>query len=261
MADDPMRELEERLASLRRTMERGLGDRARTLREMAARLEAGDAAARKALKTEGHKLRGIAGSYGHDVIGDKAAELEARASVSPPAAVGALARELAALADEIAGGSVPPKEPPSIPPPRPPGVTARAQMISDRPKTSDGARLRVLAIDDEPLTQRLLELTLREVGGFEATIVTTAAQALAALGERDYDVVVSDAMMPDMDGRAFCEAARAAGMTAPIVILSAASAEELGWVSAVVAPVRWLRKPFRPTELVHHLVLIVEETR
>lgn len=258
-----MRALEERLATLRRAMEDGLAERARKLREMADRLDRGDAEARKALKTEGHKLRGIAGSYGHDAIGRKAAELEERASLSPPETVGALARELAGLADQIARGSVPPKELPSIPPPRPEGVTAREQMLSDRPKSNaaDGRALRVLAIDDEPLTQRLLELTLREVGGFEATIVATAAEALAAVCAHDYDVVVSDAMMPDMDGRAFCEAARAAGVRSPIVILSAASAEELGWVSAIIAPVRWLRKPFRPTELVHDLARIVEECR
>jgi CheY-like chemotaxis protein len=262
MAEDRMGALEARLATLKRKMEAGLAERATRLRDMAARLEAGDGDARRALKTEGHKLRGIAGTYAHEELGDKAAELEQRASVSPPPVLGTLARELADLAEAAAQQSTR-SERPSMPPPRPEGVTAEQQTRSDRPTTTadDGLPLRVLAMDDDPVMLRLLMLTLNEVGGFRATIVDSASEALALLEGNDFDVIVSDAMMPDMNGREFCERARALGKTIPIVILSAASPDELGWAPLADGPSAWLRKPFRPTLLVHELARIVEEHR
>jgi DNA-binding response OmpR family regulator len=143
------------------------------------------------------------------------------------------------------------------------GMSARERTVSERPRvtTGEGQALRVLAMDDDPITQRLLKLTLREVGGFDAEIVDNARTALQLIEERTFDVVVSDAMMPDMNGREFSEAARAAGATMPIIILSAASPEELGWLKEVPGSTAWLRKPFKPSELVHDIARIVESER
>lgn len=261
MADDRERAFEERMAALKRKMERGLVDRARDLREMAARVEVGDATAREALKREGHRLRGVAGSHGHDELGQKAAELELRANDLTPAALGAMARGLAKLAEEASAGGAPPDRVPSTPPARPEATAPRARRIAELGAAAHGAPLRVLAMDDDPITQRLLQLTLGEVGGFAATIVSSAAEALALLRVQPYDIVVSDAMMPDMNGQDFCDAARAAGANMPIVILSAASAEELGWKPRASGPVAWMRKPFRPTTFVHDIARIAREGR
>jgi len=254
---DRLSEFEARLQALKHKMESGLAERARTLREMAARVEAGDAAARKLLKTESHKLRGVAGSYGHNDLSELAAQLEQRASVSPPATVGRLARELADLADVKARSSRPPK-PTSSKPPR--KQSSKPPLgSSNRPKAGDDAaapKLRVLAMDDDPVTQRLLTLTLTQVGGFDATIVHSATDALELLKTQHFDVVLSDAMMPDMNGREFRRAARAAGVVVPIVILSAASAAELGWTSEQGGADSWLRKPFKPSQLVKDILRI-----
>jgi CheY-like chemotaxis protein len=258
---DRFADFEARLAALKYKMESGLAERARGLRELAARVEAGDARARKELKTESHKLRGVAGSYGHEDLTELASELEQRASVSPPAAVGQLARQLADLAEQKARNSLPPPpisaHPPAAAPPAP--APPRANPL---PRTDGaGAKLRVLATDDDPVTQRLLLLTLQQVGGFDATIVHSAAEALALLAKQTFDVVLSDAMMPDMNGRDFRRAARAAGATMPIIILSAASASELGWASELGKGDAWLRKPFKPTELVKDILRIVAQAR
>ena len=99
VSGDAQSEFEARLLALKHKMERGLVDRARALRAMADRLDAGDQSARREIKTESHKLRGVAGSYGHNDLTDLAGQLEQRASVSPPATVTALTRSLADLAE------------------------------------------------------------------------------------------------------------------------------------------------------------------
>jgi CheY-like chemotaxis protein len=259
---DRLTEFEARLAALKHKMESGLIDRAQALREMADRLDAGDESARKQIKTESHKLRGVAGTYGHNDLTEAAAELEQRASISPPATVSEMARGLADLAEAKGRRSKPPKQvadapgavaetprPRSAPPPRP-----------SAPK-APGTPLRVLAMDDDTVTQRLLLLTLQQVGGFNATIVSSASEALQALERERFDVVVSDAMMPDMNGRDFRRAARERGARMPIIILSAASPDELGWSAESDAPGAWLRKPFKPTQLVQDILRIVAQFR
>jgi CheY-like chemotaxis protein/HPt (histidine-containing phosphotransfer) domain-containing protein len=251
MTVDRLAEFEARLLTLKRVMESGLGERARLLRELAGRLETGDdaarAAARTGLKTESHKLRGVAGSYGHGDLTALAAELEQEAPAAPPARVVERARALADMADARSSHE-------SKLPNKASAAQARPEPTRPEPVRS---QLRVLAVDDDAMTQRLLLITLQQVGGFDATIVTSAADALALLDKNDYDVVISDAMMPDMNGRAFQRAARARGATLPIIILSAATPDELGWSLESEPGTAWLRKPFRPSELVRDVLRIV----
>ncbi len=254
---DPLGEFEARLRALKHKLESGLIDRARILRELAARVESGDASARKALKTESHKLRGVAGSYGHDELTELAGQLEQRASVSPPATVGQLARDLADLAEHTGRRSQAPGPEPAAAPPPP----ARPRSERPPPLQATGPKLRVLALDDDPVTQRLLELTLQQVGGFDARILHSAKKALELLKQETFDVIIADAMMPDMNGREFRSAARAAGARIPIVILSAASASELGWAAETDKQDYWLRKPFKPRELVQEIMRIAQKGR
>lgn len=255
-----LNDLERRLLALKQKMESGLAERAKALRELAAKVESGDVLARKALKTESHKLRGVAGTYGHQELTDKAAELEQRASLSPPAVVGQLARNLADLADaasaqakaaQVASDGAGPAPPPAAPPAAPVEVELSPQVA--------GTKLRVLAMDDDPLTLRLLALTLKQVGGFDATIVESATVALELLAKETFDIVISDAMMPEMNGKELCEKARALGIKSPVVILSAASPDELGWSSTLNGATAWLRKPFKPSELVQEIRRIVKQ--
>jgi CheY-like chemotaxis protein len=262
---------ETRLTELKRRMEAGLVARAHTLRDAVRRLLAGDESARKVLKQESHKLRGIAGSYGYEELTQLAGELERRASVSPPPQVSELANRLADAAEQVgkrstaaqSGGQDAPQPAPRPPTPAPSPPSA-AKPRGDKPRIlgAHGGPLRVLAMDDDPTTLRLLSLTLKEVGGFDALLVTSAKHALQHLQLREFDVVISDAMMPDMNGQEFCRAARQLGGYAavlPIVILSAATREELEWHGALPGPVVWLRKPFMPSALVQEIASIVKQ--
>lgn len=65
-------------------------------------------------------------------------------------------------------------------------------------------RHRVLIIDDEPEVAEALADLVR-MQGHQAEVRTSANAALAALAGRNFDVILADLWMPDMDGTAFLD--------------------------------------------------------
>jgi DNA-binding response OmpR family regulator len=70
---------------------------------------------------------------------------------------------------------------------------------------------------------------LQQASAFRATIAASSCEALAMLECESFYVVISDAVMPDMNGRDFRRTALERAARVPIVTLSAASLDELGW--------------------------------
>jgi CheY-like chemotaxis protein len=278
--------LEERLAAVRKAMERGLPERAHALRTAADLLSRGHGSARADLKRLAHKLRGIVGTFGYQRLSELATELEQKAETGSATAVVKLARQVAQMAEDAAAKNeqeAADKESPAA------GTGRRANARADRrvsgaahpaakpetpaekhghrtlagpkrgeeaqQKTGTSARTRVLAVDDEQSDRMLLELTLGRLGGFEATVVGSPLEALQLLGSQPFDLVLADAMMPELNGRQFVRSVHesSAAGSIPVVILSAASPEELGWDMQSDGPTAWLRKPFVPRELVEQL--------
>ena len=67
------------------------------------------------------------------------------------------------------------------------------------PRSSGGRRPRVLAVDDDPAALELVRATL-EPEGFEVLTTTSPLAALEMLRDRPFDLVVSDVVMPEVDG-------------------------------------------------------------
>ena len=82
------------------------------------------------------------------------------------------------------------------------------------------AREVVLLADDEPLSREFLQEALQSFG-CEVHAVGDGAQAIAALGERAFDLVVTDWKMPHADGFAVLAASKQAEPERPVVLVTA----------------------------------------
>ena len=241
--------LEARLAAVQRRTQAGFAARARELRDAAEALAAGDAGARQIIRRLAHKLRGIAGSAGHGALGERAGRLELAARKQDIAALALIegARRLASATEAAT---------------RSPDSTSHVAPDAATHTPAPAKRelgWRVVALDDESSTRRLLEITFRAGGGCDVEVHEDPGAAMKAIVERATDLVVVDAMMPDVNGLEFYRAVRErAGAGLPVVILSAASAEELGWTLPSDPRLRWSRKPFRPGALLEQLRVFVE---
>jgi signal transduction histidine kinase/DNA-binding response OmpR family regulator len=59
--------------------------------------------------------------------------------------------------------------------------------------------LRILLAEDNPLNQKVAQLLLEKLG-YSADLAANGHEVLAALERQDYDVVLMDVMMPELDG-------------------------------------------------------------
>ncbi|MBI5280744.1 MAG: PAS domain S-box protein [Candidatus Solibacter usitatus] len=85
-------------------------------------------------------------------------------------------------------------------------------------------RLRVLVAEDNAINQRLI-LRLVELAGHEATLVSTGREAAERAASSEWDLILMDVQMPDLDGIKAAAAIRAAeagaGRRIPIVAMTA----------------------------------------
>lgn len=109
----------------------------------------------------------------------------------------------------------------------------------------------VLIVDDNPLNLSFLT-SLLESCEFSVTSVASAADALKQLSATTYDLLITDIVMPEMDGFELISAVRATFIDKPLPIIAAsASAFETDRRKALeLGASRFLSKPLNPFEVV-----------
>jgi two-component system KDP operon response regulator KdpE len=106
---------------------------------------------------------------------------------------------------------------------------------------------RVLVVDDEPQIVRALRLVLR-ANGYEVTEATSGEGALDALATSNFDVMILDLMLPDIDGVEVCRRVRE-WTQLPIIVLSVEGDEVVKIRALDVGADDYVTKPFSAPEL------------
>jgi len=105
----------------------------------------------------------------------------------------------------------------------------------------------VLVVDDEPALRQLVKTVLTDAG-YQITVAHNGAEALALALERNFDLVLSDVIMPVMDGYQLSEALLQKVPEQEIRLMS--GYEQSAHGDHVQAQRVALRKPFTTAELV-----------
>jgi DNA-binding response OmpR family regulator len=113
---------------------------------------------------------------------------------------------------------------------------------------------RLLLVEDDP---RLAEMLCEYLGeaGFRIVVAPLAASALAK-SPNDYDAVILDLTLPDLDGLDVCRALRAKTDT-PILMLTARGEATDRIIGLELGADDYLPKPFQPRELLARLRAIL----
>jgi two-component system cell cycle response regulator len=108
----------------------------------------------------------------------------------------------------------------------------------------------VLIADDNAVSRRRLELTLNKAG-YAVTSVDNGKKALEMFKKRFFPVVITDWVMPEMEGPSFCRAIRNAETPGYvyIIILTAKESKDDIVIGLESGADDYLKKPFHDAEL------------
>ncbi len=120
--------------------------------------------------------------------------------------------------------------------------------------------MRILLVEDDPSTSRSIELALAA----EGIVCDTAA-----LGEEglelgqiyDYDLVILDMMLPDIDGFEVLRRFRANSIKTPVLILSGLTGSDSKIKGLGIGADDYVTKPFNRGELVARIQAIVRRSK
>lgn len=109
----------------------------------------------------------------------------------------------------------------------------------------------ILIVDDtRPLAESIADIL--EMEGYEVHIAANGVHALNAMASRIPDMVITDLLMPEMDGLSLIRKIRSSEKysTVPIIVLTADASEESARMGKDAGADLLLTKPFDDTYLV-----------
>ena len=106
----------------------------------------------------------------------------------------------------------------------------------------------VLIVDDEANTLASLARAFR-LSGHEATLCDNAAKALELATTQNFDLILSDVVMPGKDGLILLEELKKAGVSAPVVMMSGQAHIEMAVRATRLGALDFLEKPISSDKL------------
>jgi len=119
--------------------------------------------------------------------------------------------------------------------------------------------MRLLVVEDDQDTAGYLADGLREAG-HTVDLAHTGPDALVAALSTEFDVIVMDRMLPNMDGLSVVRTLRAEGKTVPVLVLSALSQVDDRVTGLQAGGDDYLTKPFAFSELTARIEALARRT-
>jgi len=123
---------------------------------------------------------------------------------------------------------------------------------------------KILVIDDEDLVGRSLLLLLKK-SGYDPVVVSSGAEALTSIKTNDFDLIVSDIRMPDMDGIAVIkkirEILKKENKTAiPEILITGYASEEHMNEAEELNVADYIHKPFDVKDFIEIVKKVLKES-
>ena len=120
--------------------------------------------------------------------------------------------------------------------------------------------MRVLLVEDDPATAQGIEMMLRSES-YVCDVTNMGEDGLEIGKLYDYDIIVLDLMLPDMDGYEVLRKLRAASVKTPVLVLSGLNGLDNKIKGLSVGADDYLTKPFDKRELIARIQAIVRRSK
>lgn len=109
-------------------------------------------------------------------------------------------------------------------------------------------KLKILILDDEPIVCKRLKPSL-EKQGFEVDTFTRSFEAMQAVKQSKYDIIITDLKMEGMDGMRFLQEAKKLHPDSEIIVITGFATMETAKESFKKGVFDFIAKPFNLSEI------------
>jgi DNA-binding NtrC family response regulator len=115
----------------------------------------------------------------------------------------------------------------------------------------------ILTVDDSRSVRTIVAKQVKDLG-FEVEEAEDGVQGLAKLGEREYDLILLDVTMPNLDGPGMLAKMRELGNKTPVIMLTSESKRSVvaGVMKTGISD--YILKPFKPEELRNKVLSVLQ---
>ena len=125
---------------------------------------------------------------------------------------------------------------------------------------SNDSKANILLAEDEENLHEALKLNL-EMEGYTVTSAFDGNEALKAIGNEYFDLIIMDIMMPEVDGISVLETIRVNANEVPVLILSAKNSSADRVLGLKKGADDYLTKPFNLEELLLRVSKLIEKNQ
>ena len=118
-------------------------------------------------------------------------------------------------------------------------------------KKEMNSKYKILVVDDTPKNIQVISSVL-QAQGYSIGFATNGKKALESVGKNNFDLILMDVMMPEMDGFEACKILKSDAATAsiPLIFITAKVEEESISKGFELGGVDYIAKPFKKSELI-----------
>ena len=117
----------------------------------------------------------------------------------------------------------------------------------------------ILLVEDDPLSGRAMALALK-TAGHQVINASNGAEALDLIALHDFELVITDLVMPDLNGLNLINAIRLKRPKLPIILVSGYLAKDAGR-AIFDAAATFLQKPVNPTALIMAVERVLSKSK
>ena len=110
------------------------------------------------------------------------------------------------------------------------------------------AKLQILVLDDEPIVGKRLKAAL-EKNGYEVEVFEDAREALHRSDEKEFDIIVTDVRMEEVDGIQVLEHVLERSARTKVIVITGYATVEVAREALAKGAFDFIAKPFKPDDL------------
>ena len=117
----------------------------------------------------------------------------------------------------------------------------------------------LLLVDDDPEFRKAMK-KMFEKSGYDVTVAADGQEALVALGEKNFDLIISDLRMPNLNGMELMEELKRRKINLPVIFITAYGEVESYMDLMNLGAFEYINKPVKGQEILGIVRKALEST-